>query len=75
MSTTQTLRVHFDTISASTATVAEALGDTAALDLPPSVLAELLLEVETLAGWLNLVLARLADAVDPVGVSSAASCR
>jgi hypothetical protein len=39
------------------------------------VLAELLLEVETQAGRLDLVLARLADAVDPAGVSSAASCR
>ena len=33
------------------------------------MLAELLLEVETLAGRLDLVLARLADAVDPVGLT------
>jgi hypothetical protein len=52
---------------ASTATAAEALDDGAALDLPPSVLAELLLEVERLARRLGLELARLADAVDPVG--------
>jgi hypothetical protein len=69
MTTTDTLRHTLDAISAATATAAEALGDGAALDLPPSVLAELLLEVETLAGRLDLVPARLADAVDPVGVS------
>jgi hypothetical protein len=75
MSTTDHLRQRLDAISASTATAAEALGDGAALDLPSSVLAESLLEVEMLAGRLDLVLARLADAVDPVGVSSHASCR
>jgi hypothetical protein len=47
---------------------AEALGDGAALDLPPSVLAELCLEVETLAGRLDLVLDRLAGAADPARV-------
>jgi hypothetical protein len=56
-----------DAISAATATAAEAL-DGAALDLSPATLAELLMEVKTLAGWLDLVLDRLAGAVDPVGV-------
>ena len=69
MTTTDSLRHHLDTISAATATAAEALGDGAALDLPPSVLAELLLEVETLAGRLDLVLDRLATSADPVGAS------
>jgi hypothetical protein len=63
------IRHHLDSIATATTTAAAALGDGAALDLPPSVLAELLLEVETLPGRLDLVLARLADAVDPVGVS------
>jgi hypothetical protein len=47
---------------------AQAQGDGAALDLPPSVLAERLLEGETLAGRLDLVLDRLASATDNVGV-------
>jgi hypothetical protein len=68
MNTLDSLRHHLDTISAATATAVEALGDGAALDLPPSGLAELPLEVETLAGRLDLVLARLADAVDRVAV-------
>jgi hypothetical protein len=69
MTTTDHLRHHLDTISASATTAAEALFDGAALDLPRSVLAELLLEVGTLAGRLDLVLARLADAVDPLGAA------
>jgi hypothetical protein len=73
MTTTDTLRHHLDTISASTATAAEALADSgAALDLPPRVLAELLLEVETLAGRLDLVLDSLATAADPAGVMTGA---
>jgi hypothetical protein len=66
MTTLDSLRQHLDTISASTATAAEALADGTALDLPPSVLAELLLEVETLAGRLDLVLDRLAGATNPL---------
>jgi hypothetical protein len=50
MSTTATLRQHLDLMAASVTTAAEALADGAALDLPPSVLAELLLEVQTLGG-------------------------
>jgi hypothetical protein len=41
----------------------------AALDLSPMILAELLLELDTLAGRLDLVLDRLAGAADPVGVA------
>jgi hypothetical protein len=69
MNTTEAIRRHLDTISASTATAVEALGDGAALDLPPSVLADLLLEVETLTGKLDLVLDGLALATDPVGLA------
>jgi hypothetical protein len=51
--TLDSLRHRLDTIAAATTTAAEALGDGAALDLPPAVLAELLLEVETLAAVLR----------------------
>jgi hypothetical protein len=70
MTTLDTLRHHLDTIAAATATVAEAFAMGAALDLPPSVLVELLLEVETLAGRLDLVQDRLATTVDPVACST-----
>jgi hypothetical protein len=48
-------------------TGAGALADGPALDLSPEIVAERLLELEGLDGRLFLVLARLADAVDPVG--------
>jgi hypothetical protein len=48
---------------------AEVLDGGAAHDLPLSVLAELFPEAEALAGRLDLVLARFADTVDPVGAS------
>jgi hypothetical protein len=62
------LRHHLDLLGASATTAAEALEGTQ-LDLPPSVVAELVLEVENLAGRMDLVLARLADAVDPMGLT------
>jgi hypothetical protein len=66
MTTADLLHARLDALGAAATTAAEAL-DGARLDLSPDILAELLLEVETLSGRLELVLDRLSAAVDPVG--------
>jgi hypothetical protein len=70
MTTTDLLRARLDALAAAAQTGADALADGPALDLSPEVVAELVLELETLAGRLELVLDRLSAAVDPVGACS-----
>jgi hypothetical protein len=65
---TDLIRNRLATISVATGMGAEAL-DGAAVDLAPHVQAELLTELDTLAGRLDLVLDRLASAAGLVGVS------
>jgi hypothetical protein len=67
MSTTDLIRHRLDAISTAIGPGAEAL-DGATLDLNPDVLAELLTELDTLSGRLDLVMDRLSEAVDPARV-------
>jgi hypothetical protein len=69
MSTTDlsaAIKARLASIGTAATTAAEAL-DGESLDLPEGTLAALLAEVETLGGRLDLVLDRLADALDPAG--------
>jgi hypothetical protein len=68
MNTSDSLRRHLDLLGVS-ATVSAVALEGAQLDLPPSGVAELVLEVKTLAGRMDLALARMADCVDPVGLT------
>jgi hypothetical protein len=67
MTLADALRARLDAISAATGTAAEAL-DGAAVDLAEGTLDQLLTELLTLSGRLELVLDRLAGAADPVGL-------
>jgi hypothetical protein len=60
--------LEFNEVSAAAQTGADAL-DGAALDLPEGALAQLLGELEGLAGRLDLALDRLGTAVDPARVA------
>jgi hypothetical protein len=64
---TDLIRNRLAAISVATGMGAEAL-DGASVDLPPHIQGELLTELDTLAGRLDLCLARLANAVDPARV-------
>jgi hypothetical protein len=64
---TDHIRLHLDAIGLAVSTAAEALAG-AQLDLCEGTLSQLAIELETLAGRLDLVLDRLAGAADPVGV-------
>jgi hypothetical protein len=66
------IRNRLAIISVATGMGAEAL-DGAAVDLPPHIQAEMLVELDTLAGRLDLVLDRLASAADPVGLAGSHS--
>jgi hypothetical protein len=62
------IRQRLDALATACATGAEAL-DGAALDLPEGAMAQLLAELEGLAGRLDLALDRLGAAVDPARVA------
>jgi hypothetical protein len=67
MNLTAAIRRRLDALAAACATAAQALGG-AALDLPEGTLAELLGELEALAGRLDLVCDRLGAGIDPARV-------
>jgi hypothetical protein len=66
------IRTRLDALACAAATGAEAL-DGALLDLPPEQLASLALELDSLAGRLELVLDRLGAGVDPGALTPAPS--
>jgi hypothetical protein len=63
---TAAIRDRLDAIGAAATTAAEAL-DGAALDLPEGALGVIAAELDTLGGRLDLVVNRLAEALDPAG--------
>jgi hypothetical protein len=67
MTPTDHIRLRLVAIGLATITAAEAL-DGAPLDLCEGTLSQILVELETVAGRLDLVLDRLAGAADPVSI-------
>jgi hypothetical protein len=69
MTLADAIRRRLDALACAAATGAEALGG-AALDLPPEQLAALALELDGLAGRLELVLDKLGAGIDPAREAS-----
>jgi hypothetical protein len=69
MTPTDHIRQRLDAIGLAVTTAAEAL-DGAQLDLCEGTLSQIRVELESLAGRLDLLLDRLASAADPAGVCS-----